>query len=140
MNTENGDGSNDERAAWEVGYTDRADADIEEAYRFLVPRVEAGKAEAWLRGLYFACENLADFPGPFACVVDETASERLGQEVRRFVYRGPKGQGRLRRIEVIGAPYRVYFYTIGVEAIFIVRVLHGAAGPWPDADDEEAHE
>lgn len=121
----------DDSALWAVVYLDNADTDAEAAHRFLTPLVGEDKATEWLRGFYQTTENLANFPGPSAHPIDEEASRITGRATRKMLCRGGTRQ------KTIGASYRVYFYTVEADdetergGIFILRVLHGAAGPWP---------
>ena len=122
------------KPAYEVTFLDQADMDIEAAYVHLAPFVGEEKAETWARDLYLAGFRLADFPGPPAYPVDEMVSDLTGQEIRRMRFQGGTHQ------KPIGAVYRVYFYTVKAQSdaersgIFILRVLHGATGPWPPAE------
>ncbi|MBC8135422.1 MAG: hypothetical protein H8F28_05985 [Fibrella sp.] len=75
---------------WSVVVSDLADADIEEAFRYLAAFLEVKRVEDWVKGLYFAIFAVGGFPGPYANAVDEEPSKRRGHEVRHFLYRGPK--------------------------------------------------
>lgn len=116
---------------YEVTVLDGADADMEAAYNHLRPFVGDETAGRWLGQLLLAVFSLGDFPGPFAHPIDEAVSRLTGQEVRKMRFQGGTRQ------KPIGAVYRVYFYTVKAadaserDGIFILRVLHGAAGPWP---------
>ena len=110
---------------YRVRETERAEGERDRAFFQILASVGPDFANAWYTGLLSAIADLANFPGPYANVRDEIASEHYGYAVRRLLYTGP-----LRRKSRVG--YRVLYTVLGLDAedgtstILILRVLHGA--------------
>ncbi|MBC8139681.1 MAG: hypothetical protein H8F28_27690 [Fibrella sp.] len=74
----------------EVVISDRADADLGDAYRYIAGFMGTGRAQDWVEDFYLRLYELAIVPGPYANVRDELASTFAGRETRRFLYRGSR--------------------------------------------------
>ena len=122
--------------SWVVTISDLADADIEAAYQYQITFTEAATVEEWVRGFYFALLSLGDFPGPYANSIDEAATLRRGQEVRRLLYRGTKKRPR-------SFAYKAFYRAIAPlpgetdGTIVVDRIVHGASNYPNDAPDND---
>jgi hypothetical protein len=130
------DAEPDEPTRYEIALGDLASDERDRAYLDWLGR-DPDFAPLWLEGLSRALNGLNEVPGPRAHAIDEEASLLFGREVRRLLYRGPKGC----RTRLVHRVYYALFepaHTGEEGVIRVLRILPGARPlvPRPDAAEE----
>ena len=97
-----------------VEVTKRAEADIDQAYRYIRDHDGPGRAAKWREGLYPVIERLMEFPRRLAHAPENNGT---GTEVRQLHYNS----------------YRVLF-TIEGNRVVVFTVRHAARLPLPPED------
>lgn len=99
---------------FKVEITARADADLDQAYRYIRDHDGPARAAIWREGLYPVMERLGEFPRRFGHAPENSGSRK---EVRQLHYKS----------------YRVLF-TIEGDRVVVFHIRHAARLPLPPED------